>query len=93
VKRNIIQQNVAKYFNMHYDFASLILNGTPELLSLGIEPLERYLEKQLPYNDPNKMICSELVARMYKDAGIFLEPDPEFTTPDDLAQNLYKVLK
>jgi len=32
------------------------------------------------------MICSELVARMYKDAGIFLEPDPEFTTPDDLAQ-------
>jgi len=36
-KRKIIQQNVAKYFNMHYDFASLILNGIPELLSLGFD--------------------------------------------------------
>ncbi|WP_129408107.1 hypothetical protein [Marinitoga lauensis] len=86
-KRSVIKRNVAKYFNMRYDFASLILNGLPEILSLGFEPLERYLEKQLPYSDPNKMICSELVARMYKDAGIIIEPDPEFVTPDDIAQD------
>ena len=85
-KRKVIRKNVAKYFNMPYDFVSLILNGLPEILSLGFEPLERYFEKQLPYSDPKKMICSELVARMFKDAGIIIEPDPEFVTPDDLAQ-------
>ena len=90
-KRKRIQQSVAKYFNAPYDFKSLILNGIPELVSLGIEPLERYLEKQINYDDPSKMICSELVARLYKDAGIFIEDNPEFVTPDDLAENLEKI--
>jgi hypothetical protein len=90
-KRKTIQQSVAKYFNAPYDFASLILNGIPEVLSLGIEPLERYLEKQIDYSDPEKLICSELVARLYRDAGIFIEDNPEFVTPDDLAENMEKI--
>jgi len=88
-KRYLMKKKVAKYFNAPYDFASLILNGIPEVLSLGFEPLERYFEKQLPYSDPSKLICSELVARLYKDIGIEIEENPEFVTPDDIAENEY----
>jgi len=92
--QKIIKENVKKYFNKEYDFVSLILNGLPEMLSLGIEPLEQYLQKQIPYSNPNKLICSELIARMYADAGIMFETDPEFVTPDDLAENknTYRIL-
>ena len=60
-KREVIKEIVRKYFNKQYDFVSLILNGIPEILSLGIETLERYFENALPYDNPDKMICSELV--------------------------------
>jgi len=86
----VIQQ-VKNYFNKPYDFVSLILNGIPEILSLGMEPLERFFESKLPYDNPEAMICSELVARIYERCGVTIEPRPEFVTPDDLAEHLVRI--
>jgi len=83
-KRAKMRSVITKYFNKPYDFISLILNGIPEILSLGFEPLERFFEGKLPYDNPNMMICSELVARIYQEVGIYFEPKAEFVTPDDL---------
>ena len=90
-KREKLCELVRKYFNKPYDFVSLILNGLPEILSLGIESVERYLEEQIDYENSDFLICSELIARMYEDVGLPIEPYPEFVTPDDLAEHLVKV--
>jgi uncharacterized protein YycO len=81
-----------EYFNKPYDFASLILNGLPEILSLGMEPIERLIENYLNYDNPNAMICSELVARVYEKVGVKIEPRAEFVTPDDISQTFKKIL-
>jgi len=83
---------ILEYFNMPYDFMSLILNGLPEILSFGIEPLERLIENYLNYDNPNAVICSELVARVYEQVGVKIEPHAEFVTPDDISQRFEKVL-
>jgi len=89
--RECLAANVRKYFNKPYDFVSLLLNALPEILSFGFEPLERMVESKLPYDNPEAMICSELVARMYEQCGIIIEPKAEFVTPDDLAEHFIQI--
>lgn len=85
---------IKNYLNKEYDFPSLILNTIITLLSLGNDSAERKLEADFTYYSPDKLICSELVARIYEELGFTIERQAEFTTPDDIAQSklFYKVL-
>lgn len=87
-------QAVQKYFNKEYDFPSLLLNTIITLLSFGNDSLERKFEIDFTYSNPDKLICSELVARIYEELGFTIERNAEYTTPDDIAQSqlFYRVL-
>jgi hypothetical protein len=86
-----LRKVVTKYFNLEYDWASLLLNAIPEILSFGNEQLERMLENWLNYKNENKMICSEVIARIFKDLGYEFEPNGDFVTPDDIAEKFVKI--
>jgi hypothetical protein len=86
-----LRKVVTKYFNLEYDWASLLLNAIPEILSFGNEQLERMIENWLGYKNERKMICSEVIARIYKDLGYEFEPNAEFVTPDDIAEKFVKI--
>lgn len=81
---------VAKtYHNKQYDYTSLILNSGITLFSLNKEETEQEIEKTLKqmYDNPNQMICSELVQRIYEDIGIKIERHQEYVTPDDIQKS------
>jgi hypothetical protein len=78
---------IKKFFNKEYDFQSLIENGIVEALSFSIKSLEENLENFFGNDTPNKLICSELVARYYREAGYPINDKDEFVSPDDIAQN------
>ena len=91
-QRKQIENEWQKYFNKPYDYISLAQNAIIEVLSLGLEPLEKYFESLALYENPNAMICSEVVARILEDVGYVIEPRPEFVTPDDLADKLIRIV-
>ena len=80
---------VKKYKESKYDFASLVLNTIVEVWALGSDVTESSLEDAFAkyYKNEDQLICSELVGRVYKDLGIQIERDPEYLTPDDIAQS------
>jgi len=84
-----IVEKALKYWNMPYDLTSLILNGITEVTNvLGFE---HTFEKQLRYNSSSQLICSELIARAYADAGYRLSDIEEFTSPTDIANSKYMI--
>ncbi len=86
-----LRKVVVKYFNLEYDWASLLLNAIPEILSFGNEQLERMIEDWLNYKNERKMICSEVIARIYKELGYEFEANSELVTPDDIAEKFVKI--
>lgn len=79
-----IRTIVKDYHNLRYDFISLYLNIIDTISSIfGIK-------FQFPYDTKYMVICSELIARIYKDLyGI--EFEGEYTTPQDLTKKFKKV--
>lgn len=77
------------YHNKQYDYTSLILNAGIELFSLNNEQVEQEMENTMKqmYDNPNQMICSELVQRVYEDLGIKIERWQEYVTPDDIQKS------
>jgi len=92
VDKDKLKESVKKYFNYEYDWVSLILNGLPEIISFGNEQIEKIVEDWVKYSDDQKLICSELIARIYEDLGYKIEPRAEFVTPDDIAERFQRVL-
>ena len=90
-RRMALEALVRLYFNVPYDFTSLVLNAFVELISFNQEWLERILENVLNYENKTAVICSELVAKMYEHVGITIETRSEFVTPDDLAEHLNRL--
>lgn len=91
ITKEKVYEATKKVLNKRYDFPSLILNAVIELISLGKdEPFQAYFK----YENKDELICSELVARVYEDFGIHLGQNPEYTSPDDIAEStvLYRVL-
>ncbi len=81
---------VPKYWNLPYDFTSYILNAYYYLFEklTMIFPLPDLLaDFKTKYENKQEMICSELVARMYKEIGYPIETTEEFTTPDDIGNS------
>lgn len=78
-----------KYWRKQYDFASLIQNAIVEILAFGNKQTEEEIEKQLQkyYDSPDKLICSELIARIYGELGYVIAQHGEFVTPDDVAES------
>lgn len=85
---------VRKYFNREYDFPSLILNALIQILSFNSEKREAKLQADFGLYANERVICSELVAKIYEDIGITIEHNSEFVTPDDIANSslFYRVL-
>jgi len=91
---NYLNNEPVKYLNKRYDFSTLFYNTIAELTQvLGYEQI---IETKTPrFDTPEIMICSELIARMYQDAGYDLKVgNPEWVSPADLAESpmLYKVI-
>lgn len=82
-----IKQAVNKYFNAPYDYVDLLLNGALEVLSVNIPLLKEFYEGFINYENPTQMICSELVARVYRFAGYPIAVNDEFCSPEDIARN------
>lgn len=84
-----LEQAAAKYVGKQYDFTSLILNFITQVRALGNEVKEEQLENALLkyYDNSEKMICSEVIARIYEELGYKIERSAEYTTPDDIAQS------
>lgn len=89
IDANKLKQVAKKYWKKQYDFASLIQNAIIELLAFGNEQTEKEIEEKLKkyFDTPDRLICSELVARIYSDLGYTIERHSEFTTPDDISQS------
>lgn len=84
-----LDKAIAKYFNKEYDFASLIQNAITKIFAFGNKKTEREIEDSLRkyFDTENRLICSELIARVYEELGYTIERHSEFTTPDDIAQS------
>lgn len=82
-----IKSAVNKYFNAPYDYVDLILNGALEVMSVNIPLLKEFYEGFINYSNPTSMICSELVARVYRFAGYPIAVNDEFCSPEDIARN------
>lgn len=81
--KDFIAGRSTKYINKPYDLQSLILNTVSELAGLVVD--EERFENSLGYDNPDRFICSELIARIYHDVGVDLKRNLEFVSPDDLA--------
>ncbi len=90
--RRWIEKIFERYYNLPYDYVSLVENAMIEVASVGFEPLEAYFEGKVPYDNPKAMICSELIARIYDDIGLTIERKAEYVTPDDLAEVFVRVV-
>lgn len=82
-KRKIIQFTVNK-LNKEYDFKLFVSVGLNRLFGI-----------KLPWNDPNKYICIELISKAYRRVGIELFPgikDTEITPGDVMNCKRLKVV-
>lgn len=88
-----LDKAIDKYYSMQYDFASLILNTITKIFALGDKASEQQIEERFRkyFDTRDKLICSELVARVYEELGYSIEKHSEFVTPDDIAMS--KILK
>ncbi len=84
---------VDKYWNLPYDYTSLGLNTIAEIFGAfgkfaGFEDLEDKVQGFLRYDNPNAMICSELVQRMLQEGGVKFDQPLEYISPSDLKDHL-----
>lgn len=89
IDEKMIDNSISELFNLPYGWEKLFVNTIITLLSFGNESLEKMYEEHFKLNMKDKVICSELVARIYEKQGIIIERQAEFTTPDDIAQSKY----
>lgn len=84
-----LEHAISKFLGREYDFAGLLLNALTQIVSLGNEANEAAIEEGLLkyYNTPDKLTCSELIARIYDELGYKIERNSEFVTPDDIAHS------
>lgn len=80
-----INGETTKYINKPYDLQSLILNSISEIV--GIVANEEDFENSLNFDNPHAYICSEMIARIYADAGVKIKDNLEFISPDDIAKS------
>ncbi|AJW76936.1 hypothetical protein X275_01445 [Marinitoga sp. 1197] len=80
-----VNGETTKYIARPYDLQSLILNSVSEII--GIVADEENFEDSLNFDNPNAYICSELIARIYHDAGVDIKQNLEFVSPDDIAKS------
>jgi uncharacterized protein YycO len=92
---NYLNKRPTKFLNRPYDFQTLFYNTIAELASFLKH--EKTVEANLPAPEsPDIFICSELVARIYHEAGYDIAPKEkslEWVSPTDLAESpyLYKI--
>lgn len=72
---------IKDYHNKQYDFTSLFLNIIEEITEVFNVKFE------FPYNSEHRLICSELVARIYEDLGVSFKENSEFMSPQDLVDS------
>ena len=90
----LVVKSVLKDWNKGYDAFSLIQNAFVQLSSaVGFDGFFRDLLSKR-YDNQELLICSELVARAFVNAGYEVGHAPEFKTPTDLLKSEYfKTLK
>jgi hypothetical protein len=76
-----------KYWNVPYDYTSLVKNGVAELgTAFGLEKL---LEDKMGGDNKDALICSEAVARVYREIGLPVCEKDEWCSPQDLYESPY----
>ena len=87
--REVIKSILRKYWNMPYDYNSLLLNALSEFA--GIIGLRNQANKLIAkiYDKPHEQICSELVIRIHEEAGMEFENMAEVSTPSDIDRSRY----
>jgi len=91
-----LEHRPTRFLNKPYDFQSLFLNTIAELAQV-LKHEKTVEENTMRIDTPDAFMCSELVARVYKEAGYDLktgDKSPEWVSPSDLALSpmLYKVI-
>lgn len=91
INKDTVLDLVDKYWNLPYDYTSTTINAIIEFISapmknlFGMQDVEDKIENFLPYDNKNKVMCSELVSRILEESGFKFNEKLEFISPSDLA--------